>query len=297
MRLLRRTLRGLAGSRGLHLLTLSTVCLSFLVVGTLALIYLNLERAMASWQSQFRVVVVLRPGVGDEGAYELRGVLAGLPGVAGAEYVDSGAALDALSERLGHMDGRQGPGRARLLELLSDNPLPSTFRLRVRPDSLTPQALRALAGRAQRLPGVAEVRYGEAWVARFYSFFRLFKYVATISCGLLFVTATFIISAQIRLVLALRRDEIGLLRLLGAGDFYLGAPYVVEGALIGMGGAALAAAALLGLYRLLVVQAGTEIEPLLSASSFLPPTAILALVGFGAAVGVLGSLVSLRRLA
>jgi len=296
MRLLKRALWGFTGHARLHALTLAVVALSFLAVGTLRLVYVNLNQAIAGWQSQFRMLVVLRPSVDPERALDLKRELSALPGVSGAEYVDSSAALDALSERLAQMKATGGPSRAHLLELVADNPLPSTIRLRVRADYLSPAALSALARRAEAVQGVAEVRYGDAWVARFYSFFRLFKLVAAATSGLLFVAAAFIISSQLRLVLVLRRNEIGLMRLLGAGAAYIGAPYVLEGALLGTAGAALAVGALFGLYRLFVAQAGTEFENLLQAASFLPPAATLGLVGFGAAVGVLGSLISLRRL-
>jgi cell division transport system permease protein len=294
MRLLRRALRGLVGHARLHLLTLATVALTFLVVATLALIHFNLNRGIAAWQSQFRMVVVLRPALHSERVFYLQRELESLPGVAGAEFVDSAAALEALEERLSRAG--EGPGRGRVLELLTDNPLPSSFRLRVRQESLSPSALKALAGRAEALEGVAEVRYGDAWVSRFYSFFRLFNLVAAATSGLLFVTAAFIISSQIRLVLALRRNELDVLRLLGASGVYIGGPYLLEGVLVGAGGAALALALLLALSRLFVARAGTEVESLLTGVCFLPPSAILALIGFGAAVGLLGSLVSVRRL-
>lgn len=291
MRVLRRTLRGLTTSPGPPLLSLLSVALIFLVVGALALIYLNLDRAFASWQAQFRMVVALRPALSRERLICLERELAALPGAAGAEYVDSTAALEALEARL----GTAGRG-TRALEILADNPLPATFRLAVKPAHLAPERLKALARRAEGLEGVAEVRWPQEWASRFWSFFRLFKLVALVTCGLLFVTTAFIISSQIRLSLALRRREIGLLRLLGATSVHVGAPYVLEGALVGLAGAALAVGGLFVLFRLLVARAGTELDSLLSGVSFLPLEAGAALIGFGAAVGVLGSLVSLRRL-
>jgi cell division transport system permease protein len=294
MRLLRRALRGLARNAATHALTLVTVALTFLVVAALGLIYFNLERLIADWQSRFRMVVVLKPAVPAGRIPHLRRELEALPGVVGAEYIDRAAARDALAARLGEREGKSSQIRA--LGLLERNPLPASFRLRVVPEGQEPVALKSLAGRAAELPGVAEVRYGDVWAGRFHTFFRLFKVVATATSILLFLAATFIISSQIRLALALRRGEIELLRLLGASGGFIRAPYVIEGAILGTAGAAAAIALLAGLYGILVTQAGTDIEGLLSASRFLPPQAALALVGFGAAVGILGSLVSLRRL-
>ncbi len=295
---LRRALRGLARHPGLHAATVATAALTLLVVGSLALIYYNLEEVVSDWQAQFRMVAVLRPNLAPGEAADLERALLVLPGVAGAEHVDSRAALEALAQRLNAGSGPAdaAAGRARLVELLSGNPLPSSFRLRVAPLYQTPGALRLLARQAGSFAAVAEVRYGEAWAARFYSFFRLFKLVAAATCGLLFVSATFIISGQIRMALSLRQGEIDLLRLLGAGEARVMAPYLLEGALLGAAGAALSLAVLLGLFRLLAWQAGTEVESLLAGTRFLPPAAALGLVAFGAAVGLLGSLVSMRRL-
>jgi cell division transport system permease protein len=295
MPVLRRSLRGLVRNPGLHALTLATVTLIFLVVATLGLIYANLDEIITNWQAQFRMSVALSttPSTARVGA--LRAELLRLPGVAGAEFVDSEAALDALAGHLGQ-SAEANPSQAKLVELLGANPLPATFRLRVSPEAQEPTALKTLAGRAGSLPGVAAVRYGDAWAGRFYSFFRLFKLVAAATCGLLFLTAAFIISAQMRLALSLRRDEIALLRLLGAGGVFIKTPYVIEGALLGSGGAAVASLVSFALYRLFAAQAGTDLESLLSATHFLPPAVIGGLVGFGAVLGILGSLISLRGL-
>jgi cell division transport system permease protein len=288
MRLLRRSLRGLTRHARLWALTLASVALTFLVVATLALIHDNLQRAVTGWQERFRLSAALEPGLSDDRLAELGGQLRALPGVSGVDYVDSAAALEELERRLGPQE--------QLLSLLPGNPLPGTFRLRVRAEALEPARLRAMAERVRALPGVAEVRWGETWAARFFGFFRLFGLVAAACAVLLFAAAAFIISSQIRLALALRREELAILDLLGASSAFIRGPYVIEGALVGTGGAALAAAVCFGLYRLFLSQAGTGLESLLAQTRFLPAESVAALIGFGAVVGMAGSLVSVRRL-
>jgi cell division transport system permease protein len=140
------------------------------------------------------------------------------------------------------------------------------------------------------------VRYGERWAARFHSFFRLFKLIAAGLSALLFLSSAFIISNQVRLAVALRRERIELLRMLGAGTTYLAAPYLLEGVLLGLAGSGAALAAVFGLYRLTLAQAPAEVAAVIAGTSFLPPEAMWVFLLAGASAGLLGSLVSLRRL-
>ncbi|MFH0809695.1 MAG: permease-like cell division protein FtsX [Pseudomonadota bacterium] len=296
MRLLNRALRGLVRNAGLQALTAATVALIFLVVAALALIHQNLDQVIVNWKRQFRMIVVVEHGVPTDDLTTLQKELAALPGVECLEYIDSDAAMQSLADRLKASRTESGSNQERILDLLTRNPLPPSFRLQISPESQEPATLRLLARQAGALSGVAEVRYGDAWVSRFHSFFLLFKLVALMTCSLLFVATAFIISTQFNLALWIRRDEIDLMKLLGADEAFIKAPYLIEGALIGAAGAAVAVIILSGLYGLFLSQAGTEIESLLSEVHFLSARVAFGLIGLAVVLGTVGSLVSIRRL-
>jgi len=246
-------------------------------VGTLDHIVRTLER-------QLEVVVYLREGVTAAQAQGLRARLLRLPGVTHVAYISKGEALARLQQMLG--------GQADVQDLASRNPLPDSFVL----TADRPSRLRSLAAAAQGFPPVQDTSYGEKDVSRLLAAIRLVRAVGAVAIGLLAFVALIIITSTIRLTVFARRAEIEVMRLVGATAWFIRWPFVVEGGITGACGALAAFVIVTGAYSMLArgAQATLASLPLLT-----PGQVALAvswkLLFWGVSIGVLGSLLAVRR--
>src|SRR5207253_6111218 len=171
----------------------------------------------------------------------------------------------------------------------SGNPLPPP--LEVTPGTgRPPSAGRLRAARLEKLPGVQEVEYGREWLDKLEALGRGLR---VFGAGALFTVlgaALLVVANTIRLAVYARRDEIEIMKLVGATDGYVRAPFLLEGALQGLIGAALALGAVLAVQKWLLVSAT---QAFAFAAGIRAPDLTLgygaALLGIGAVVGLFGS--------
>jgi cell division transport system permease protein len=142
---------------------------------------------------------------------------------------------------------------------------------------------------------VAEVQYGKKWVAKLRVFVDVIKLVGITVGGLLLFATTFLVSNTIKLTVYSRQEELEIMRLVGATDFFVKAPFLIEGLLHGLGGALLAAGGLSLLMLFLLSNLDLPLRLAVLPGSLPPVQLIGGFVGLGLALGVLGSTVSLRR--
>src|SRR5205814_5119095 len=181
------------------------------------------------------------------------------------------------------------------LEGLSQNPLPPSLEVTPR-EALPPLAVRALAAKLGGLTGVQEVEYGREWLDKLEALGRGLR---VFGAGALFTVlgaALLVVANTIRLAVCARRDEIEIMKLVGATDGYVRAPFLLEGALQGLIGAALALGAVLAVQKWLLPSAtqAFAFAAGIRAPNLTPATGA-ALLGIGAVVGLFGSWLAVAR--
>jgi cell division transport system permease protein len=142
---------------------------------------------------------------------------------------------------------------------------------------------------------VAEVQYGKRWVAKLRIFVDVLKLVGITVGGLLLLATIFVVSNTIKLTFYSRREELEIMRLVGATDFFIKTPFLIEGLLHGLCGALIAIGCLLLLVVFLFSHLNLPVRLAILPGS--QPTVLLmaGFVGLGLFLGGLGSVVSLRR--
>lgn len=280
---LRRT--GWVGMAAIVLITLSLGAL-----GCFWLVSLNLGRAVSQWRDRVRVVAYLREEPrGAEAAEALLRSVEGLGGVQRARYVSKSDALDSLRRSLG--------SQASVVELLPRNPLPASIEVTPEPMAATPEGTRALVQRLSGIPEVDEVQGGAEWVENLAQWQRLFQVIGLSVGAVLALAAILTVTTATTLVVHMRRDEMDIMRLVGATESVIRLPLLLQGMVQGLVGAVVALAALELGYFLAV----PRLEPLLtltlglSRAVFFSLPEMLALLGGGAALGGLGGLLPKGR--
>lgn len=223
--LIRRTWLDLGSHKFLNLITVVTVALSMLIVSAFFLFAVNTGELLDSWRRGVRVMVYLKDGLTDTRRRELEQALRQLPDVSGIEYISRKEALRQLRKAL--------PGQASIFSTLRENPLPDAFELRVAVAAASGDGLKKMAARLLALRGVADVEYGQQWLERFANITSLLKLVGYTMGGLFLAAVTFIVANTIRLLLYNRRDEIEVMRLVGATDGFINMPFYLQGLIQG----------------------------------------------------------------
>jgi cell division transport system permease protein len=271
----------------LSLVTLSTIAISMLILGLFALIYLNVQQFLHHWGDELRVTVYLKETISRSEAEKLSKKVVNWRAVEKSNYVSKEQALARFRGQL-----REHAG---ILEGLTENPLPASLELKIRPEYNRGEKMEDLSARLQRLPGVAEVQYGKKWAAKLRIFLDVIKLVGITVGGLLLLATIFVVSNTVKLTFYSRQDELEIMRLVGATDSFIKAPFIIEGLLHGLGGALLAAGALQLLMLLLFSHLQLPVRLAMMPGSMTSIQLVAGFLGLGVMLGILGSTVSLRR--
>ena len=265
--------------------SLMTVALSLLILGIFTIMVLNLNNMASVLESQVQVTVYLQDSLKEAEIREVGTRITKLPGVTRVNFIDKVEAMSRFKQRLGAQQGL-------LSELGEANPLPNAFEVKVdRPERVKPVAL-AIA----QLKGIEAARYGQEVVEQLFSLTRMVRIFGSVLIIFLGLAALFIIVNTIRLTVFARRREIGIMKYVGATDWFIRWPFIIEGVLLGSLGAAISSLLLTQLYGMVTGQVyGTlAFLPLLPQYPMLGYVNIFLLLA-GVAIGALGSIISVKK--
>ncbi len=270
--------------------SIGAIAIAFLVTGIFLLLTLNLSTVVARWAEDFQVVVFLDDTITKKQRTLVQKRLDGEMAVRDVTYLSKKEALTDFRRKI--------RGQESLLEGLKTNPLPASFQLRIREQYQTADVLGHLAASLKRIEGVEDVLYGQEWVERLTSLIEVMKILGIVIGGVLGVASLFIVANTIRMAVYARAQEIEIMRLVGATRAYIQIPLILEGTLQGGLGAALALGLLYALFRGTLWQLGTAASMVFAGTEltqFLEAEYRMAMVGLGALLGGVGSLVAVRR--
>lgn len=280
----RRAVAAMARGPYVALVGAATVFVAVFATGLLAGALGGAERLLATWAGEVRISIYLAPGADLEAA---RAAATGIAAGRSVEAVPSAVALTRLAQALGDEAG--------ILDGIGPGVVPDSVE--VATPGITLDGARALAARLREVPGAAEVDYGTAWLEALEGLVRRAKLAAIALFGVLALATAVLVSNTLRLAVFARREEIEIMKLVGATDGFVAAPFLIEGTLQGLAGGALAALALVGLHGALVARlsASLPFAAGLTLADTLPPALLAALALGGGAVGLLGSALSVAR--
>ncbi len=241
--LLLEAVTNLRANRGNVVIGIVTTAFTLVCFGVFLLLYLNLQNLTGTLQSDIEVIVYFDPDASKQMMSRVRERLETDPATRAITPVSKEQALREFSE--------QFPDESLLLEGMETNPLPASVVVGLFPGFLDAESLTAFAERVKQLPGVIHVRYSQDWIdtlALVVSYFEL----GSVAVGTILAVATMtIIANTIRLSLNARKEEIEILRLIGATGSFIAIPYVIEGMILGAVGGGLSLTLLKGMFEFL----------------------------------------------
>ncbi len=234
-----KALADIRSNRFLNFITITTIALSILTVSLFLLFFENAGRVMEAWNQGGRAVVYLKDGFKPDQLPGLKQGILALGEVVQMTFVPREKALEKLKAEMG--------GQTAFLDTLEENPLPHALDIQMA-DTRDFEQIRAMAEGIAALEWVESVEYGQGWLGRFLRLFNLFKITGYIMGGLFLLIALFISANTARLAFYARQREVEIMRLVGATEGFIKAPFYVEGMIQGLMGAAMGLLILLGGY-------------------------------------------------
>ncbi|NLA04801.1 MAG: ABC transporter permease [Firmicutes bacterium] len=278
-------LRNLYRNKWMTIASVGVVVVTLLMLGGFMMINFNLNHITEDIKKQVEIVLYIDEEAAAKKHDELNGKLMAHSSLAEVRFVPRSEAMERLKEQLGDIvDGYEGA---------EDNPLRDSYELRTH----RPEAVGKVAKELKNYPAVAEVHYGESTVEKLFTATRAIQVVGLILMFGLAVTAIFLIAHTIRLTVFVRRREIMIMKYVGATNWFIRWPFVLEGMLIGALGAALPLAALYFIYQASLewVASNNLMFLTLLPLPFVMTELVKYLVPLGTGLGILGSAFSMDR--
>ena len=263
----------------LSALSVTTIAFSLFVLGLFGLVAVNLQDALRRVAERVEIVAYVLPGTPAETITLSLKDIEAFPEVADAAYVSEDQALArAKAELIEFRD---------VLRELEHNPLPASIEVRLKPAFRDADHVNAVADRLKSFGFVDDVRFGREWVDKLDRLRRLAAAVGIVVGAAFAAVAIIIIGTTIRMAVLQRGREIAIMRLVGATDGFIRRPFLLQGAMKGLLGGAAAVG--------LSYAAYAAIDRFLIRVTFFSNQQALAIVGFGALIGLMGSLMSVGR--
>jgi cell division transport system permease protein len=255
------------------------VALALYVLGLFGLAAYNLKLALSSIEERVEIVVYLRDDARQSEIDLAESELSAIEEVARVRYVSKREALEQAQHDL--------PEFSELFSGAEVNPLPQSLEIELRPGARTREVVDRVSKSAAAYPFVEDVRYGREWVDKLFTLRRVGAVTAAVMGAAFFLVAALIIGSALRIAIFARRDEIYIMRLVGARNGFIRRPFLLEGAIAGLLGGSLAWGLTYMTYR--------GVYAYLFAVAWIPSGWITVGLASGVVFGVVASGLAIRR--
>lgn len=278
------TLSNLKRNLLMTLAAISTVAVSLFLLGGMIVLGNVVDRIVGRWESKVEVNVFLRDDISPEQTKSLAKDASLMPEVARVKYISKQQAYEEYKAMF-----KASP---ELYQNVDAEALPASLRVKLK----EPNAVDAVQTRLAGLPGVDTVNYGGGVVKRLLRINSLLRSITLVMTLILLGAAILLIANTIRLAVYARRREIGIMKLVGATNWFIRVPFIFEGMVEAAIGS-LVAAGVIYTAKVTVLDSLQQQVPFLpmTVDSDFVLTVSLVLLGIGILIGAMGSTLALRR--
>ena len=250
---------------------------------------INLNKLLVHWEGEIQIISYLKDGLSTHEVKHLERHILEIREVRSIRYVSKSDSTILFKRFFGNQKG--------ILEGLDLDILPASFEIQLEKEFYRGQGVNEFVKKLSRLRGITDIQYGQEWITRLSTIVHLLRWGQWIVGGILFLAISFIISNTIKLSIYSRKEEIEIMRLVGATNGFIKIPFLIEGFFQGVSGAILSVGLLFLLYQSFLLKSGPFMKAYLGPTvfSFLPWNSIGGVMLVGISLGCLGSSLSLAR--
>jgi len=281
----REVMHSLKRNNWMSVASIGTVAVSLFIFGMFLMLVMNMNKMVDTMESQVQIKVYLEDNFSRDDARDLEVDLKKMQGVEKVTFVPKEEAMEKFKERLGD--------QKTLLDALDEtNPLPDSFEVMV----VQPEMVKTAAENIEKFEGVDSAKYGQDVMEHLFDITRLIRIFGFALMMVLALATLFIISNTIRLTVFARRKEIAIMKYVGATDWFIRWPFVLEGIVMGFLGSLIASVVLRLTYSGITAKIYDTLAffPLIPEEPFLNYVTMIVVIG-GMIMGAIGSTVSIKR--
>lgn len=283
----KRAIKDILDHRFLSVVTIVTISTSILIASAFMLFFMNASGIVNSWQEGIRIMVYLKPNTPETEVLDAKRKIQEMNGVQNVQFISNKEALERLKDQMKRQSS--------LLDNLKENPLPDAFEVRLTESFQNQNKVEMLAAQLESVSIVDEVEYGQVWLGRFTNILNLLRLTGYAMSVLFFLATVLIVANTIRLVLYSRREEVEIMRLVGASDGFIRAPFYMEGLIQGALGGIIGLAALFVLFMVISSNVEQGVTSGMFTIRFLSWQTFVGILVCSMFVGWTGCFISLKQ--
>lgn len=274
------------------LASIATMTACIFLFGLFYTIVANFQSMVRDAEAGVAVTVLFDEGISEQRIEEIGELIDERVEVSHYDYISADEAWESFKEV--YFEGNEAAAES----FAGDNPLANSASYAIYMNDISMQD--ALVTYLESVDGVREVKQSEVVANTLTDFNSLIGYISAGVILILLCVAVFLISNTITVGIAVRKEEIGIMKLIGATDYFVRAPFVVEGIVIGLLGAAIPLGILYALYEKVIVYIGEQFTFISSMMNFLSveevfDTLVPVALILGVGIGFVGSWITIRK--
>ena len=289
MYFLRKAYRDIKRNIWVNGVSIGIMVFTLLIFSIFLLVLINLNKLLVHWEGKIQVISYLKDGLSTHEVKHLERHILDLREVRSIKYVSKSDSTLLFKRFFGNQKG--------ILEGLDLDILPASFEIQLKKEFYRGRGVNKFVKKLSQLKGITDIQYGQEWITKLSTIVHLLRWGQWIVGGILFLAISFIISNTIKLSIYSRKEEIEIMRLVGATNGFIKIPFLIEGFFQGVSGAILSLGLLSLLYQSFLFKSGPFMKAYLGpiAFSFLPWSSIGGVMLVGISLGFFGSSLSLAR--
>lgn len=272
------------------IISLLSIGFTITIFSLFLLIYYNIDLFFNKVMNEAKIILYLKDGIQDDDINIIRGNATKLKEISKVTYVSKENAIKELNS-LFNNEGKK-------FEDIEGNPIPASVELQIKKDYSSESDVNRLVDKLGRINGVEDVQYPKKWLHNFNKILITFTYV-TLGIGIILCVAVIIIIFNtINQRIYNFRDDVEIMKLMGATKWFINTPFLIEGSLLGLVGSAFSIILLkiLSYFFIENIMSDIYLNNYQQMFMFLPLTLIIPILISGLVLGYFGSIISLYRL-
>jgi cell division transport system permease protein len=282
----RLALQSILHEKWINLLSILTIASGLLIAAVTALSLYNINATMKRLPEKVSMMLYLKDNLSREKIEHIMNTVKKKPSVDTAKYISKDEALRELKTVF--------KDASYILEGLGENPLHDLIEFKLKGEAVGPETAKRLASEMAKIEGVNDVEYGEKFLSSLYFFGIGMRAVGILFIIVMFGGVIFVCYSTVKILFYRKKEEIETYKLLGATKKFIRAPFIIEGAAIGLCGGLLSLVGILSLHYIVFLKLSLSI-PLFKAIIF-PINLSLLLPFAGFLLGMTGAAIAIGRI-